>query len=163
MRLALSAVALLLVAVNVRAAEPVYLDELMETPLPSLQRHFPSLRREGCYKLADGRFVMIAIEKKKEQKPWRVVLASTEPCRRAEDGPDLDVRQRGGLQLGDSTPVIVEKLGRPDASAAPDPALRKLGDLEYFYVCRVSQDCARHTSIFIRGGMVSAIAEWYSE
>lgn len=163
MRLTLSAVALLLLAVNSRAADPVYLDELMETPLQSLQRHFPTLRREGCYRLADGRYLMVAIEKKKEQKPWRVALTSADPCRRAEEGPELDVRHRAGLQLGDSTPIIVEKLGRPDASAAPEPALKKLGDMEYFYVCRVSTDCARHTSVFIRGGVVSAIAEWYSE
>ena len=67
------------------------------------------------------------------------------------------------MELGDSTVDIVEKMGRPDASAAPETALKTLGDTEYFYVCRVSEGCARHTSVFIRDGLVSAIAEWYSE
>ena len=162
MRLALSAVLLLSLAVESRAADPVYLDELMESSLPQLQRWFPNLKREGCYRLADGRFLTITMEKK-DQKPWRVALAAEDPCRRAEAGPDLDIRHRSGVLLGENTPTIVEKLGRPDASAEPETALRKLGDVEYFYICRVSEGCARHTSVFIRGGVVSAVAEWYSE
>ena len=42
-------------------------------------------------------------------------------------------------------------------------ALKKLGDLEYFYVCRVSDQCARHNSVFIKNGVVTALAEWYSD
>jgi hypothetical protein len=41
--------------------------------------------------------------------------------------------------------------------------MRKLGETEYFYICRVSEGCARHTSVLIRDGVVTAISEWYSE
>jgi hypothetical protein len=100
---------------------------------------------------------------KKDGKPWRVALSAEMPCKKAEEGPLLDIRQRKGVELGDSTVAIVEKMGRPDASAAPETELRRLGETEYFYVCRVSEGCARHTSVFIRGGLVSAMAEWYSK
>jgi hypothetical protein len=161
MRLAWSAACLLLIAAESRAADTVYLDQLMETPLADLQRSFHNLKRGGCYRLGAGRFLMIEIERK-EQKPWRVVLTSSEPCRHADAGPDLEVRERRGIQLGDTTPTVIEKLGRPDASAEPEPGLRELGQTEYFYICRVSEGCARHTSVFLRDGAVSAIAEWYS-
>lgn len=152
----------LLFAVESRAADPVYIDELMESSAATLQRQFPSLRKEGCYRLADGRFLMLSVNTK-DQKPWRVAFASAEPCRGPSAGPDVEVRHRSGVQLGDSSPVVVEKLGRPDASAEPEAALRRLGDIEYFYICRISEGCARHTSVFIRDGLVSAISEWYSE
>jgi hypothetical protein len=162
MRLVLTFVSLLLVTASSRAADPVYLDQLIETPLSTLQTQFPGLRKEGCYRVASGRYLLLTMDKK-DGKPWRVALSAEEPCRRAEDGPLLDVRQRKGVELGDSTVTIVEKMGRPDAAAAPETALKKLGDMEYFYVCRVSEGCARHTSVFIKNGLVSAMAEWYSQ
>lgn len=162
MRLVIAFVSLLLVAVSSRAADPVYLDELIETPLTTLQTQFPGLRKEGCYRVATGRYLLLTMDKK-DGKPWRVALSAEEPCRKPEDGPLLDVRQRKGVELGNSTVAVVEKMGRPDASAVPETALRKLGDVEYFYVCRVSEGCARHTSVFIRGGLVTAVAEWYSQ
>lgn len=162
MRLVLTFVSLLLVTASSRAADPVYLDQLIETPLSTLQTQFPGLRKEGCYRVAPGRYLLLTMDKK-DGKPWRVALSAEEPCRRAEDGPLLDVKDRKGVELGESTVVVVEKMGRPDAAAAPETALKKLGDMEYFYVCRVSEGCARHTSVFIKGGLVSAIAEWYSQ
>lgn len=155
------AVVLLLLA-TASQAEPVFLDQLVEMPLTTLQTYFPGLKKEGCYRLADGRFLLVAIDKK-DGKPWRIVLASDAPCRRPDDGPALDVQQRKGVQFGDSTVQVVEKMGRPDAAAEPETALKRLGETEYFYICRVSEGCARHTSIFIRAGLVSAIAEWYSD
>lgn len=144
-------------------ADPVYLDQLMETPLATLQQQFPGLRREGCYRVAAERYVLIDIDRK-EGKPSRVALTNTAPCRRPEDlETALDVRHRKGVELGDRTVAVLEHMGRPDASAAPEPALKRLGDTEYFYICRVSEGCARHTSVFVREGLVSAIAEWYSE
>jgi hypothetical protein len=41
--------------------------------------------------------------------------------------------------------------------------MRRFGEMEFFYICRVSEGCARHTSVFLKGGVVSAIVEWYSE
>ena len=162
-RTVLAFVSLLLVAVGSRAADPVYLDQLIETPLATLQTQFgEGLRKEGCYRVADGRYLLLTMDKK-DGKPWRVALSNAEPCRKPGDGPLLDVRHRSGIELGDSTIAVVEKMGRPDAAAAPETALRKLGDMEYFYVCRVSEGCARHTSVFIKSGLVSAIAEWYSQ
>jgi hypothetical protein len=162
MKLVLAFVSLLLVAASSRAADPVYLDQLIESPLTTLQTQFPGLRKEGCYRVAPGRYLLLTMDKK-DGRPWRVALSAEEPCRKPEDGPLLDVRHRKNVELGDSTILVVEKMGRPDASAAPETALRRLGDTEYFYVCRVTDGCARHTSVFIRGGLVSAIAEWYSE
>ena len=162
MRLGIAFVSLLLVAVSSRAADPLYLDQLMEMPLATLQTQFPGLRKEGCYRVATGRYLLVTMDKK-DGKPWRVALSANEPCRKPEDGPLLDVRHRKGVELGDSTLAIVEKMGRPDASAVPETALKRLGDMEYFYVCRVSEGCARHTSIFIKGGVVTAVAEWYSQ
>jgi hypothetical protein len=93
-----------------------------------------------------------------------VVLTGSAPCRRPEDtAVAVDVRQRKGVELGDRTTQLLAKMGRPDAAAAPEAALRKLGDTEYFYICRVSEGCARHSSVFIRDGVVTAIAEWYSQ
>jgi hypothetical protein len=162
MRLVLAFVSLLLAALDSRAADPLYLDQVIEMPLATLQAQFPGLRKEGCYRIDSGRYLLVTMDKK-DGKPWRVALSSEQPCRRAEEGPLLDVRHRKGVNLGDSTITVVEKMGRPDAAAAPETALRKLGDTEYFYVCRVSEGCARHTSIFIRGGLVTALAEWYSQ
>ena len=162
MRLVLAFVSLLLAALDSRAADPLYLDQVIEMPLATLQAQFPGLRKEGCYRIEGGRYLLVTMDKK-DGKPWRVALSSEQPCRRAEEGPLLDVRHRKGVNLGDSTITVVEKMGRPDAAAAPETALRKLGDTEYFYVCRVSEGCARHTSIFIRGGLVTALAEWYSQ
>lgn len=162
MRLVIAFVSLLLVTVSSRAADPLYLDEIMEMPLATLQTQFPGLRKEGCYRIGTGRHLLVTINKK-DGKPSRVVLSVEEPCRKAEDGPLLDIRERKGVELGDSTVAIVEKMGRPDASAVPETELRRLGETEYFYVCRVSEGCARHTSVFIRAGLVSAIAEWYSQ
>ncbi|HEV7764926.1 MAG TPA: hypothetical protein VGQ76_08000 [Thermoanaerobaculia bacterium] len=153
---------LLLVAASTRAADPLYLDQIIEMPLASLQAQFPGLRKEGCYRLGEGRFLLITMDKK-DGKPWRVALTSASPCRKAEDGPLLDVQHRKGIGLGDSAVAIIEKMGRPDAAAEPETALKRLGETEYFYVCRVSEGCARHTSIFIRDGLVSAVAEWYSQ
>jgi hypothetical protein len=160
MRVALIVFALL-VAATASAQQPVYLDELIETPLATLQTLFPGLRKEGCYKLANGQYLLITMDKK-DGKPWRVSLA-TSPTRKAQDGPAVEVRHRKGVTLGDSTVDVVEKMGRPDASAAPEAALKKLGDTEYFYICRISEGCARHTSVFIRDGVVTAVSEWYSE
>lgn len=162
MRLVIAFVSLLLVAVSSRAADPLYLDEIIEMPLATLQAQFPGLRKEGCYRVGTGRFLLVTMDKK-GGKPWRVALSAEAPCRKAEDGPLLDIRQRKEVDLGDTTVAIVEKMGRPDASAVPETELRRLGETEYFYVCRVSEGCARHTSVFIRDGLVSAIAEWYSQ
>lgn len=162
MRLVLAFVSLLLVAVSSRAADPLYLDQLIEMSLSTLQQQFPGLRKEGCYRVAPGRHLLLTMDRK-DGKPWRVALSADAPCKKPEDGPLLDVRHRKGVELGDTTIMIVEKMGRPDAAAAPETALRRIGDLEYFYVCRVTEGCARHTSVFIRGGLVTGIAEWYSQ
>lgn len=162
MRNAFAVLALLFTAFSGFAADPVYLDQLMETPLATLQTQFPGLKKEGCYRLADGRYVRIEIDRK-DGKPKSVTIANVAPCRKATDGPAIDVRQRKGVELGDTTIAVIEKMGRPDASAAPEAPLAKLGETEYFYVCRVSEGCARHTSIVMQNGLVTAIAEWYSE
>jgi hypothetical protein len=152
---------LLLFAAGTAAADPVFIDQLMETPLAQLQQTFPNLKREGCYRIGENRFVLIAMDKK-DRKPWRVALASGDVCRRSEDAL-IDVRHRKGVELGDTTLHVIEKIGRPDASAAPEDKQKKLGEVEYFYICRLEEGCARHTSIFIRDGVVTAISEWYSE
>ena len=162
MRIVIAFVSLLLVAVSSRAADPLYLDQLIEMPLATLQTQFEGLRKEGCYRIAEGRYLLLTMDKK-DGKPWRVALSAEQPCRKATDGPLVDVRHRKGVELGDSTIAVVEKMGRPDAAAAPETALKRLGDMEYFYVCRLSDSCARHTSVFIREGLVSAVAEWYSQ
>ena len=162
MRNALAVLSLLFVTFSSHAADVVHLDELMEMPLPQLQAQFPGLKKEGCYSVAGGRFLLISMDKK-EGKPWRIVLTGEAPCKRPDAGPAVEVRHRKGVQLGDSSLAIIEKLGRPDASAAPETSLKRLGELEYFYVCRISEMCARHTSVFMRGGVTSAIAEWYSD
>jgi hypothetical protein len=157
------ALAALLLAGSALAADPVYLDQLMERPLASLQQQFPGLKKEGCYRIGADRFLLIDIEKK-DQKPWRVVLTSIVPCRRPEETlTAVDVRQRKGVELGDRTTLLLAKMGRPDAAAPPEAALKKLGETEYFFICRVSEQCARHTSVFVREGVVMAIAEWYSQ
>ena len=157
--------ALLFAAGAAVAADPVYLDQLMETPATTLRDQFPGLKREGCYRVAAERYVLIDIDKKdKDGKPWRIALTNTAPCRRPEDLPvAMDLRHRKGVELGQKTMDVLAAMGRPDAAAAPEPSLKRLGDTEYFYICRVSEGCARHTSVFVREGLVSAIAEWYSE
>mgnify|MGYP006200210901 CR=1 FL=1 len=70
----------------------------------------------------------------------------------------MDLQHRKGIALGDGTAAVLEKIGRPDAMTEAEPKLRNLGDTEYFYICRVEQDCARHTSVFTRDGVVTAIA-----
>ena len=162
MRTAIAWIALLF-AGSAISADPVYIDQLMEQPLATLQQQFPGLKKDGCYRIGADRFLLIEIEKK-DQKPWRVVLTSRAPCRRPEDTPvAVDVRQRKGVELGDRTTELLEKMGRPDAAATPESALKKLGETEYFYICRVSEGCARHASVFLREGVVTAVAEWYSE
>jgi len=161
MRVTLGVLTLLLVAAAANATDPVYLDQLMETSVPALHAMFPDLKKEGCYQIADNRYLLVTIEKK-DQKPWRIVLASTPPCKRAEIGPEMDVRERAGAELGQTQSVMIQKMGRPETALPSDPQLKRFGDMEYFYICRVSESCARHTSVFIRGGVVSAIAEWYS-
>ena len=161
MRVAFTVVALLVA--GALSAEPIYLDAMMEMQLAELQQQFPSLRREGCYRIGADRYLLIEIEKK-DQKPSRIVLSSVAPCRRPEDTlVALDIRHRKEIDLGAKSLEVLEKMKRPDASAPPDGALRKFGDTEYFYICRVSEGCARHTSIYMREGVVSAISEWYSE
>ena len=162
MRVARVVVALLLAAGSSFAADPVYIDALVETPLASLQEHFPKLKNEGCYQLFADRYLLVTMDKK-DAKPWRVVVSNIAPCRRPEPGPQMDVRLRAGVELGHTTVEVVTRLGRPDASAPPDPALRRLGEMEYFYMCRVSEGCARHTSVFIKDGAVTGLSEWYSE
>jgi len=163
MKATLGLLFLLLVAAAAGAQqEPVYVDQLVETPLARLQTMFPDLKKEGCYRIAGERYVMITIDKK-DQKPWRVVLASAAPCRRAETGPAIDVRSRAGVELGQSQLAVIQRLGRPETAAASEPSMRKFGDMEFFYICRVSEGCARHTSVFLKDGVVSAIVEWYSE
>ena len=145
------------------AAQPVYIDQLMETPLATLRQQFPGLKKEGCYRIAAERYVLIDIEKK-EARPWRIALTSTPPCKKPEDlAVAMDLRHRKGIELGQKTVEVLGIMGRPDAAAAPDPALKKLGDTEYFFICKISEGCARHTSVYVREGVVSAIAEWYSE
>lgn len=163
MRLAAAATALFLfLAADLRAADPVYLDQLIELPLATLRQSFPTLKAEGCYQLPGARYLHITIDRK-DQKPWRVTLSSDAPCKRPEPVGEFDVRARSGITLGDSTVAILEHLGRPDASAPPQSAQKRLGDTEYFYICRQSEGCARHTSVFVREGKVTAISEWYSE
>lgn len=162
MRVALTVLTLVLVAGSSRAADPVYLDQLIETPLAALQVQFPGLKREGCYRIGETRYVLINMDKK-DQKPWRVVLASAPPCKRPETGPLIDLRTRSEVDLGQTQVSVVGKLGRPDTALQAEKDMRRFGDTEYFFVCRVSPECARHTSVFIREGLVTAIAEWYSE
>jgi hypothetical protein len=162
MRLALASALLCLAAANAHAADPVYLDELVETPLATLQQRFTTLKKEGCYAIASNRFLAISIDKK-DAKPWRVTLAAEPPCRRPENGPAVDVRARSGVELGETTGEVVRRLGRPDAAAPPEATQKRLGETEYFFICRISEGCARHTSVFVRQGVVSAISEWYSE
>jgi hypothetical protein len=162
MRFAVSLLAVLLVATGARAADPVYLDQLIESPVATLEAQFGQMKREGCFQIAPDRFLLLTMDKK-NQKPWRVVLSSVEPCKRSVAVSDIDVRERNGVALGDSTLNVVERLGRPDAAAAPDQSLKKLGETEYFYICRVEEGCSRHTSVLMRGGVVTAISEWYSE
>lgn len=149
-------------ATSAFAADPVYLDELIEMPLATLQRSFPDLRKEGCYQIGPDRYLLLSIDKK-DQKPWRVVLAAQPPCRRAEQGPQFDVRVRNGVELGAGLADVVAKTGRPETAAHPDEAGRRFGEMEYFFICRVSEGCARHTSVYFRDGTVSAVSEWYSE
>lgn len=162
MRLGIALAALLAIAANVHAADPIYIDQLMETPLARLQQTWPNLKSDGCYRLVNGQYLHVTIDKK-DEKPWRVTLAADAPCRRAEQTGDFDIQSRSGIKLGDTTIAIVERLGRPDASAAPEAAQKRLGETEYFYICRVSEGCARHTSLYVRDGRVTAISEWYSE
>jgi hypothetical protein len=162
MRVALGVLSLLFVAAAGSAAEPVYLDELMEMPVARLQTTFTDLKKEGCYRIADNRYVLVQIDKK-DLKPWRVVLASTPPCRRAETGPLLDLRERAGVDLGETQVDVVKQMKRPETAQPTDVSLRRFGDMEWFYICRVSEGCARHTSVFFKDGVVSAISEWYSE
>jgi hypothetical protein len=97
------AVLALLFAASV-AADPVYLDQLMETPLATLQQQFPGLKKDGCYRVADGRYVLLDISRK-EGKPWRVALTDTAPCKRPEDlAAALDVRHRKGVERAAPTP-----------------------------------------------------------
>ena len=161
-RTALLALLVAMGSASAFAADPVYIDQLMEMPLGTLQRTFPDLRKEGCYHLSADRYLVIEIEKK-DQKPGRIVLTSTPPCRRPIESPNVDVRMRNGLDLGQGPTDIIKQAGRPDTAAKPDGSLRRFGDLEYFYICRISEGCARHTSVFLKGGVVSAVAEWYSE
>lgn len=156
------AVLALLVASGTLAADPIFLDQLMEQPVAALQQQFPGLRKEGCYRIGEARYLLIEIDKK-DQKPWRVVLASAAPCRRAEDITAMDVQERSGVSLGMTLGEMLRKMGRPDAAAPPDGNSKRLGDTEYFFVCRVSEGCARHTSVFVKESVVSAISEWYSE
>lgn len=162
MRLGFAVASLLLVASSAGAADPVYLDELIEMPLATLQQQYPNLKSEGCYQLAEQQFLHISIHRR-ERKPWRVTFATDLPCRKADTGPVIELRSRSGLRLGDNTLAIMERLGRPDASAPPNNDQKRLGEVEYFYICRVSEGCARHTSVFVRNGLVTAISEWYSE
>ncbi|MEA2491286.1 MAG: hypothetical protein QOH21_3078 [Acidobacteriota bacterium] len=162
MKVVLAALFVSLVAHGAFAADPVYLDEVAEMPLTKLQQMFPDLRKEGCYQVGPERFVLVTIDKK-DQKPWRVILASTPPCRHATPVAPLDLRARNGVELGTGPAELVGHAGKPDTAARPDESLRRFGDMEYFYICRISEGCARHTSVFLRDGTVSAIAEWYSE
>ena len=162
MRSALASLLLMLAAATGIAADPVYLDEIAETPLSRLQTMFAGLKNEGCYRIAEERYVLITIDKK-DEKPWRVVLSSTPPCRRADTGPAIDLRVRTGVELGETQLAVVGRMGRPDTAAEAEPSMKKFGDMEFFYLCRVSESCARHTSVFLKQGTVSAVAEWYSE
>ena len=161
MRVAWGVLSLLFVAAA-SSAEPVYLDELMEMPVARLQTTFQGLKKEGCYRVAENRYVLVQIDKK-DQKPWRIVLASTAPCRRAETGPTIDLQERAGIDLGQTQVDVVKQMKRPETAQPTDSSMRRFGDMEWFYICRVSEGCARHTSVFFKDGVVSAIAEWYSE
>jgi hypothetical protein len=155
--------ALLMTASARLHADAVFIDELMQTPLDVLQTHFEGLKRDGCYRLPDGRYVLLNVDRK-TKKPQRVVISASEPCKRPADArTPIELRHRGGIAIGDTTLVVLEKMGRPDASAAPGSDFRQLGDLEYFYVCRAEAECLKHTSVFVREGVVTAISEWYSE
>lgn len=163
MKLAAPVVLLLLLMAGSAAADPVYLDQLMESRLETLQQQFPGLKKDGCYRIADSRYLWIEVDRR-ERRPWRIALASEAPCKRPEDlTAAMDVRHRKGVELGQRTIEVVELMGRPEASAVPEASLQRLGDTEYFYICRVSEGCARHTSVFVRNGIVTGIAEWYSE
>ncbi len=162
MRVAIAVVSLLLVAGSSGAADPVYLDEMVETPLASLQTMFTGLKREGCYRIAEDRYVLITIDKK-DEKPWRVLLSSMPPCRRAETGPAIDVRARSGVELGQSQITVVQRMGRPEVAGEPEASMKRFGEMEFFYICKVSESCARHTSVYLKQDAVTAIAEWYSE
>ena len=163
MRVGATVLALSIAVGGSTAADPIYIDQLMDTPLAALQTHFSGLRRDGCYTLADGSFVLVNIDRK-EGKPWRVALTADPPCRRPTPvRTPMDLQQRKGVAIGDRLTDVVAKLGGPDAITDTDSKLRQFGDSEYLYICRSDQACVRHTSIFMRDGLVSAIAEWYSE
>jgi hypothetical protein len=163
MRVAAAVLTLLLAAGSSFAqSEPVYLDQLMEMPLAELQPSFPGLKKDGCYRIAEERYIHIEIDKK-DQKPRLIVLSNVAPCRRAETGPAIDARLRSGVNIGDTQLQVIERLGRPDTANPPEHAQRKLGETEFFYICRVSPECARHTSVFLVDGRVTAVSEWYSE
>lgn len=160
MRLALTFVTLLLVALGSRA-DTVYLDELVEMPQSALQNRFPGLKKQGCYRIAEDRYLSITMQRRGDL-PLRVTVAM-EPCRRPVDIAGIEVQHRSGANVGGTTVDVVTKLGQPHAAAAPDSTQERLGDTEYLYICQISQGCNRHTSVFIRDGIVTAISEWHSE
>jgi hypothetical protein len=164
MRFAVSLMTLLLVAAGARAADPVYLDQLIETPVANLESQLGPMKREGCFQIGAERYLLLTVDRKnRDRKPWRVVLSSLPPCKKPVSAMEMDVRARNGVAIGDATVEVIARVGRPDAAAPPDASMRTLGETEYFYICRVEEGCARHTSVIMRGGLVTAIAEWYSE
>ena len=97
MRLTLTLLSLLALAVPAKAADPVYLDQLIETPLNALQAQFPNLKKEGCYRTGEGRY-----HAEQEHHPAAV-----------RDAPDLRMGRAAESHTGDELPgPLVEVPGR---------------------------------------------------
>src|SRR5690349_24814550 len=106
MRVAVAFLALVLTTAVAQAADPIYLDQLIETPADTLEAQLGKMKREGCFQIGADRFLFITMDKK-DRKPWRVVLSSIEPCKKPVQVAEMDVRERNGVNIGDTTPNVL--------------------------------------------------------
>ena len=155
------------------SAPPRAMDDLLDTPVASVERRFGPGSYARCYQISDGRFVNLGVDDEDPTRFWSVELADVSDCTTTMP-PLIEMPSKFniGVDLGDPIEKALSVLGQPDSVLKQPPEgssdeivlrFQRRGGIEYMYRCKAPPDCGSVTSIFARNGKVSAISISYSD
>lgn len=155
------------------SSAPRHLDDLLDTPVQTVERRYGPGSYFRCYELPGSRFLTLGVDDEDPSRFWSIELADSSGCETAMP-PNIEVPTtfKIGVNLGDSVEKVLAVLGQPDSilTKAPDGSsaetlarFTQLGGTEYVFDCKKPPTCSWVTSVFARGGKVSAISIWYTD
>lgn len=155
------------------SSPPRVLDDLLDSPVASVEQRYGPGSYLRCYQLGDSRFVNLDVDEGDPGHFWSVELADVSDCETTmAPNPGMPSTFNVGVDLGDPVEKALTVLGHPDevlteapegSSDAAIARFKRRGGTEYIFRCKTPATCGTVTSIFARNGKVSAISIWYAD